>query len=138
MNGWFKEAIAHIELQPYDKIYWDYKENVIASTKKYVSLSFWKSDISAHCIKSAKKNNWYDECVEILNKREVEYIEKRDRETRSVFQHINDSTNLIRCIVNEPKLKSELGYLCSIAKESGLDDAADYIEKLLETSKLFL
>ncbi|MCA0940174.1 hypothetical protein LCM28_09850 [Salipiger pacificus] len=62
VNGWFEEATAHMVELCRPKGYWDIKENVLASARKFETITAWqKGDPSA--IMPARRNGWFEEAT---------------------------------------------------------------------------
>tara|TARA_R110001592_G_scaffold355339_1_gene655863 strand:+ start:277 stop:1344 length:1068 start_codon:yes stop_codon:yes gene_type:complete len=62
-RGWFDECVEHMEIVGTPQGYWNIKENVLASAKKYKTRSEWAKGPDSTAYMSAKKNDWFDECT---------------------------------------------------------------------------
>lgn len=69
--GWLGECKKHMDkTQHREKVkhgYWNIKDNVLLEVLKFNNKTEW-SIKSSGSLASARKNGWYNECVEIINK----------------------------------------------------------------------
>lgn len=74
IHGWIEEATAHmIKVEPKKKVkkgYWKIKENVLKEVENFSSSTEWNI-CSGGSLLSAKKNGWYDECIEIIKNNKI-------------------------------------------------------------------
>lgn len=61
-NGWFEEATAHMISFRVPNGYWDIKENVITSARKYETITAWEK-AAGRAVALARSNGWFEEAT---------------------------------------------------------------------------